>query len=276
MTRELAKLDLTQLGDSAIGPVLVHADLMRARSFVGPIQSRTMMIQKHVEVLLDACGDRPLWTPCFNYDFCGARTTDLRTAPSQVGPLGQAFLKDQRFWRSTDPVFSICGSGNPIEYLDRSRILAFGAASGLGQLFERNGSILFYGTTIRSATILHLAESRAGGPIYRYDKVFTGELVDSAGEKLAVEFVYHVRPKGMSLDYDWERLERDLYDAGVICFHTHRNEKVVGLCDAKMLVDYWVSRIKDDPKYLLDHCSRKKVDDLKLAPGERVKLEQFE
>ncbi|MDA8746199.1 AAC(3) family N-acetyltransferase [Rubripirellula amarantea] len=258
------------------GPVLVHADLMRARSFVGPVTSRQAMLAAQVEVLREACGSRPFWSPCFNYDFCKTGEVDLRSAKSQVGPLGEYLRTHSDFWRSTDPVFSICGDGRVIEDNTSSTIEAFGPLSGLAQLYSRGGAVLFYGAALSSATILHFAETLSGGPVYRYDKVFSGTMVSLDGVNRATDYIYHVRPMGWSLDYDWTRIRNDLIDQNLIRQQTFRGEEVAMACVVADLVDYWVERLSDDPLYFLDSDTRAKVESLKLSRGQRVSRNEFE
>lgn len=271
----MAMLELVE-SDSACGPVLVHADLMKARVFVRGATSRAKMLDAHLNVLLSACGDRPLWTPCFNYDFCGAGVTDLRSAPCQVGPLGDAMRKDHQFWRSIDPVFSICGNHQPIETPSSKQRFAFDDHSGLGQLYARDGSVLFYGASLSSATLLHFAETRSGGPVYRYEKSFIGCLTDPQGNTEELEYIYHVRPMGMALAYDWPRIQRDLDSAGLISRQTIGNETVALMIPAVELVDFWVEKLETEPLYFLDRETREKVNSLGLPKGVRVHQLDFE
>lgn len=268
---------LARLLDAArvTGPAFVHADLMQARRFVGLLTSRDAIVAGHWSVLSEACGDRPWWTPTFNYDFCRSGEIDLRDAPSQVGPLGQAAVTDHRTWRSTDPVFSIAGAGEPIPVASGHRWEAFGAQSGLMQVYERDGVLLFYGARLNSATILHIAEALAGGPLYRYDKVFPGSVVDSSGTSRRIQYVYHVRPMGWSLDYDWKRLRDDLHQHGIV--HALEDKRTPVFCiGARALVDYWVDRLNEDPLYLLNATTRDTVEQAGIARGQRVTIEQFE
>ena len=291
MNRDSVKLNGLSVRDKASanavgGPVLVHADLMKARCFVSKVVSRKQMMREHIEGLLEACGDRPLWTPCFNYDFCGHLQTDLRYSYCQVGPLGEAMRVEDRFWRSSDPVFSVCGNGPVIEPhviepqinepAKPGDIDAFGLQSGLGQLYQRNGTILLYGASLHSMTILHFAESKSGGPVYRYDKVFSGTMIDTDGQHHDVQYRYHVRPAGMSLDYDWPRIEQDLIEAGLIVEQTVGNEVVAGRLDVVPLVDFWVDKLDSDSLYFLDMATRTKVESLGMPQGSRLMQQDFE
>jgi aminoglycoside 3-N-acetyltransferase len=136
------------------------------------------------------------------------------------------------------------------------RVAAFGRGSVFDQLYEYDATLLMWGAPLSSMTLLHLAESVAGPPIYRYDKVFTGTVVDQTGNETAIEYVYHVRPLGKRLCYDFPRLQSDLLGAGVTSIVEFGSQPVAQICGARALIDYWVSRIREDPFYLLDANSR--------------------
>ena len=53
----------------AAGPILIHSDVMKAASFVGEYRGKEAFLESHWKILKRIAGDRPLWFPCFNYDF---------------------------------------------------------------------------------------------------------------------------------------------------------------------------------------------------------------
>jgi aminoglycoside N3'-acetyltransferase len=258
------------------GPVMIHADLMLARNFVGKATSRAAMLDNHLRVLDQAANSRPLWFACFNYDFCRAGQFDIKTSVCQVGPLAEYARGLPQYWRSSDPVFSICGTGHPVVAPLGSRRFAFDLSSAIGQVYARKGTILFYGAALHSATLLHFAESQSGGPVYRYDKTFKGQVTDERGSVHSVEYVYHVRPMGLSLDYDWPRLQSDLIAAGLLRQQRAGGGIVAQSCDARALVDHWVNQLRQDPLYLLDSATRHKVLAMNLPAGTRLQIEDFE
>jgi aminoglycoside 3-N-acetyltransferase len=259
------------------GPVCVHSDLFAASCFVQRTSNRRRQLQLHLDALNELCAGRALWFPCFNYEFTRSGYFDSRVAPCEVGPLGEFIRCAIAQWRTTDPVFSMCGTGGrPRDPVMRGRVVAFGPGSVFGQLYEYDATLLMWGAPLSSMTMLHLAESTAGPPIYRYDKVFTGTVVDQAGNETVIEYVYHVRPLGKRLRYDFPKLQSDLLGAGVTSMVEFGSQPVAQVCGARALIDYWVSRIHEDPFYLLDADSRSWVVPLYESRRRRFIRADFE
>ena len=276
MTRQIQMLDLIDPAKSD-SPILVHADLMQARVFAPMLASRPALLEAHLDALTRAASERPLWLACFNYDFTKNGEFSNADSPCQVGPLGDYVRKQPIAWRTDDPVFSVCGIGPAPESRQSSHVIAaFGEDSVFGQLYAGDGDLLFYGAAFSSATIIHFAESRSGGPVYRYDKDFVGTVVDKSGRKTSATYRYHVRPMGMSLEYDWPRLEADLLREGILVSQDNRGKSVAMTARVRTLVDYWTDRLYTDPLYLLDAATAQKVNGFSLARGERLQLSQFE
>ena len=259
------------------GPLFVHSDLLGARDFVGRLSSRDELLASHHQVLTDVAAGRCIWTPCFNYDFTKTAFVDLRSAPCQVGPFGEFRRLQPDVWRTTDPVFSVCGTGPvAIELIPPGSLIAFGEQSIFAELYRRDGTLLFYGAPFSSATVLHYAECLAGGPIYRYDKVFSGTIVDCSGAETQVEYVYHVRPWERQLDYEWSRLLSDLRSGGILSEMMNGNQVVATVTSVRALVDFWVSALEADPFYLLDVPSREWVAPLFERLHRRFEVSDFE
>jgi aminoglycoside N3'-acetyltransferase len=71
----------------------------------------------------------------------------------------------------------------------------FDQGSAFARLAELHGIVLFYGAGINSATILHHGENLAGRPRYRYDRFFSGSVMNREGVGHVVRMRYHVRPR---------------------------------------------------------------------------------
>ena len=111
----------------ANGPVCVHSDLFAASCFVARTSNRRRQLQLHLDALNELCAGRALWFPCFNYEFTRSGYFDSREAPCEVGPLGEFIRREIAQWLTTDPVFSMCGTGErPRDPVMRGRVAAGG------------------------------------------------------------------------------------------------------------------------------------------------------
>lgn len=270
--------DLAAMIDSmSEGPLFVHSDMFKTRCFIDKAKGRNELLTNHLRVLNQVAGNRSLWTPCFNYDFTKKGIVDLREAPCQVGPLGEFRRQLNETWRSPDPIFSTCGTGpNPIESSPSGECYAFGDQCIFAELYRKDGSILFYGAPFASITMIHFAESLSGGPLYRYDKTFSGELIDVSGRAQSVQYVYHVRPMGKHLDYDWPRLISELETEGLLSEIRQDRQVVARAVSACRLMDFWVKAMEEDPFYLLDETTKAWAVPEYERLGRRFLLSDFE
>ena len=267
---ELQK-SLAQSGD---GPVFVHSDLLGALRAIEPCTARNEMLKRHLTALEDAAAGRDLWFPTFNFDYCRTRLYSIAKDPSQSGPLSEYARVNWARWRTQSPVFNAAGSGREPEVEIEDTILAFGDRSVFAQLVRRSGLLVFYGAPLASATIIHHAEHVARGPFYRYDKHFAG-IVTGAGKVKRVTLIYHVRPKGHHLDYDWPRIEYDFAKAGLMqLFKT--GTSIIRVLEAANSLRFLVGRLRGDPLYLLDSESRAWVEPALQRLGRRFVIEDFE
>lgn len=258
------------------GPVFVHSDPFRATRLVPKTRSRDALLDSHLALLLTAASapPRPVWMPAFNYDFPRTRVFDVALDPSQVGPIPERFRLLASEWRTAIPIFSVTGTGAAAATAWGEGIDPFGAESLFARLVEGDGTILYYGDTFHYNTIVHYAERRAGGPPYRYDKLFRGTVINPTGGKMEGSLDYHVRPLGMGLDYDWPAILRRALDCGA-CVRLDRHPEILG-ARAATLTDFLVAEMKTDPLGLLDRETREWVEPALHKLGRRFVLEDFE
>jgi aminoglycoside 3-N-acetyltransferase len=232
------------------GPLFVHSDPFRTARLVPRSRDRVGLLDSHVEVLVDAAGDRGLWLPSFNYDFPKTRHFDMSNDPCQLGPLPEHFRQTAEEWRTPVPMFSVSGIGADPEIHWGEMTDPFGPESIFAKLYDQDGVVVYYGETFHYNTIVHHAERKAGGPAYRYDKVFPGIVVKESGKEMPGSLNYHVRPLGTGLDYDWPRLLEDALEAGV-CVRLDEHPEVLA-ASSRALTDHWVKAMSADPFSLLD------------------------
>jgi aminoglycoside N3'-acetyltransferase len=233
------------------------------------------MLRRHIEVLEWVSGGRQLFFPSFNYDFLRTGVYRPEIDPSQVGPLTEHARVAWASWRTGPPVFNFVGKDRPLGYeQDGGLVDPFGRKSMFAVLHQSGGDVLLYGSTLATMTAIHYVERLSGGPLYRYDKQFPGTVRYPLGTK-EVCLIYHCRPLGKTLDYDFPRLEVEAEAAGALR-RVHAPGSQVCLVRFGALCDYWLEKLRADPLYLLDQTSRAWVASSLDRLGRRFQQTDFE
>jgi aminoglycoside 3-N-acetyltransferase len=254
--------------------VCIHSDIFYGFKFER-VLPREDLLQAHYHALKEVVEYRPVWMPAFNYDYPATKVYDIRKTPSQVGVLTEYFRESIAQWRSPVPIFSFAGEGDEPLSDSFQTIDPFDAKSLFQNMVNSNMLIMYYGTRgIYPSTIIHFSERVSEKLYYRYDKLFSGEIIHDDKRQHAV-LNFHVRPKGKYLDYDWSRLEEDLLREGLL-------KKICGrrfefrCIKASDIAAYWIQKIKTDPLYLLDSQSRSWVEPALEKLGRPFLLSDFE
>lgn len=256
------------------GPAFVHSDPFRAAALVPRSKDRNSYLDSHITLLREAAEGRVLWLPSFNYEFPKSHVFDVRASESQLGPLPERFRTAAAEWRTAIPMFSVAGIGPaPLPSWGPSTD-PFGDDSTFAELVRADGVVLYYGDTFHYNTIVHFAERVSSGPVYRYDKVFPGRVITADGADLEGSLIYHVRPLGTGLDYDWPRLLESALAAGV-CRRLNEHPEVLA-ASARGLCELWVDAMRRDPYFLLDDKTRKWVEPAIEEKGRRFEIGDFE
>lgn len=262
------------LGRLGAGPVFVHSDPFRAARLVQRASSRDALLDSHLALIVEAAAGRPVWMPAFNYDFPRTNVFNVALDPCQVGPIPERFRISASEWRTSIPIFSATGTGVAPRIIWGEDTDPFGAASLFARLVELDGTILYYGDTFHYNTIVHYAERLAGGPPYRYDKLFRGTVIAPDGSSFEGSLNYHVRPLGMGLDYDWPAIFGKALDSGA-CLRQERYPEILAARTAT-LTEFLVEELKRDALALLDNASRAWAEPALHQLGRRFVVDDFE
>lgn len=250
--------------------LLVHADASAIRCLLRESGKKARSMKDLVDVALehfsDVSPDGSIALPVFNYDFAASRLFDVRKDKSQVGAIAE-FARSELGWkRNGTPVFSfICNKGTLGDDLR-----PFEKESVLGS-FHDGGNILLFGVGFEVLTFLHVAESESNAP-YRYNKRFDGKVRLENGqiEEKAVEF--HVRPKGLDIDYDFHKLGAALlYEQGA-----WKNSDFSYVVDAELSLAVFQQKFSEDPLFALTEESRTKVKEKLDQLGRPFDIGDFE
>ena len=260
-------------GDS---PMLAHADIFRARAAVVNTSDPKLMLSRHMEALLAISGNCPLFIPSFNYDFTRTRKYMPFNDVSQVGALTEHARIEWATQRCGPPVFNF-SSNAPTEarFQCTGDVDPFGTDTLFGWVHAFGGKVLMYGAPFSSFTFIHYIERLAGGPVYRYDKMFIGVTQGLDGVKIPVRLNYHCRPMGRTLEYDWVRLRLDAEKQGIILAFKEPGSEVL-LIDVPMICQFWQEQLQLNPLYLLDQDSRVWVEQELNHLGRRFVIGDFE
>lgn len=260
---------IRELEAVAAKKLFVHSDSFKTLQLIKTSTKKQDILSQHIQLLNFLVEKDGLMLPAFSYQFPGSRLYDLEDTPSEVGHISEFFRTNVATWRTSDPMFSVCGTGEVVD-CNRSHVSSFGEDSFFAQLVADNAHVLFYGANIQSATILHHAEFLSKIS-YRYWKDFNGQLVDN-GCTLPMKLTSHFRPMGKHLDYHWERIEADLTEVGIL----KRYNPCVSGVDARVLVDFWCQKMAEDHLYFLDDMSRNWVEPMLDSLGREFSKEDFE
>ena len=252
----------------------MHSDPFRAARLVKPVRDRNAYLDSHIDVLRSASDGRPLWLPTFNYDFPRTRVFDVRSSESQLGPIPERFRTFAAEWRTPVPIFSVAGIGPVSQPRWGFQTDPFGEDSIFADLVRNDGVVLYYGETFHYNTLVHYAERVAGGPVYRYDKMFSGQVIMADGTSVEGSLDYHVRPLDTGLEYDWPRLLGEALDAGV-CRRLESAPEILA-ASASELCDLWVTAMKRDPFALLDERTRSWAEPAVEKLGRRFVISDYE
>jgi aminoglycoside 3-N-acetyltransferase len=262
--------------DAPSGPVFIHSDALATRHLVPRSTDRVALLEAHLVRIEAIVAGRDLWFPTFNYGYPGSGVFDVCNDRSELGPISEHFRTARANWRTRTPMFSASGTGARPPAADNvpPLINPFGPESIFASLCESDGSILWYGAPFSAATIIHYAEARSGGPSYRYDKDFPGEVVER-DHRWATTLRSHVRPMEMPFGYAWSRLFANASRQGVVS----TVDGAHGVClwsRARDLVRTWLELMADDPLALLEADTRAWVAPKLERLGRRFELRDFE
>ena len=256
-------------------PYFIHSDVFAIRDILSP-QKRAKkindLLSAHHEYLQDVFGPKLIF-PAFNYDFGGSRIFSVDEDKIQVGGLPEFLRTQGDYNRTCVPFFSALTKSDIHLNETKGQITPFGSGSIFEYLHKKHGTIVFYGAGFSSFTFIHYIEDILGPPPYRYDKTFEG-MIESAGNQTSVSVGMHVRPLGKELDYEWHKMEQDLSDSGVLVTSEVHPKFKFAAC--KTLIDFYETKLTEDPFYMLDPNCKQTFIDLTAGGTKRLTLRDFE
>ena len=252
-------------------PILLHTDIFKLGLIDGE-SDETKLSEKWLNSLLTVSGNRPIIIPTFNYDFTNTGIYDVNKSLGQVGLLSKYCCIHHSDKRTLTPVFNCCVFNEKIDKAPSYN--AFGEASIFNYLLQRDGSLFFLGTDMRSNTFVHYLEEVINVS-YRYLKMFRGVVINGS-QRNKIDFMYRVSPKVKNaIVYDYEKVALDLNKKGLI-----KNFQI-GLSKGLRIkvrdyFNYVKTRMENDEHYLLTDDSIKNVFKLYEKYGKPLIYEKME
>lgn len=252
---------------------MFHTDLSKIeRKTLRSLNPKIEVISGIHRKLKETFPEQEFWFPAFNYDFAKTRIFDPANDPIQVGAFNEALRKSGLYIRSAVPIFSMLRERVPPANQFKEFIEPFGGGGDYAELRERDGNIIFLGASIDKLTYIHFVETLAEIP-YRYSKIFEGKM-KLGREMQNVAMKYLVRPAGISLGYDWEKIHQEFVREKI--FQKIDSFGGYEVYNVRMLTEYMMSRYSEDIYWTLEEDSRKMVETKIQELGRSFRLTDFE
>ena len=214
--------------------------------------------------------------PTYNYDFGKKRVFDLYKDKSHAGAFSEFFRKKFIKNRTKIPFFSSCSTIRmPYNSIKNKIIDPFGKNSDFNFLKENNGKLLNFGSNFAPTYIIFIERSIPGGPLYRYEKIFNGKILNKEKES-KISLIYIVRPKGINISYNLKKIKNDLIKENILKVKKTENNFTYEECDAKDFFYFSLQKIKKNPFYFLSEKTVNFLNSKKILKKGRVKIENFE
>ena len=179
--------NLRSIGAADCDVLYIHTDM----TFGLPALKRGHLLEEMVGVL-DSLKVGTLVFPTFTFSFCNNEPFDVQKSHTAMGAINEYVRKSGRGTRSADPLLSVYVLGDKLNLVDNLSEYSIGAGSNYDRLHTcgKEVKFLFLGADMRDCfTYTHYMEAVVGVP-YRYNREFTGTIVDNGQEKLARAFLY--------------------------------------------------------------------------------------
>lgn len=178
LTSELLVETLKQIGAADCDILYIHSDV----SFGTPLLKRKQLLQELYNCIA-SLGVKTVVFPTFTFSFCNHEVFDVNNSASKMGALNEYVRKNVEGVRTSDPLLSAYVVGDKLNLVDNLGKSSIGLDSNYDRLHTsgKNVKFLFLGADMRACfTYTHYMEAIAKVP-YRYDKEFTGTIIDANG-----------------------------------------------------------------------------------------------
>jgi aminoglycoside 3-N-acetyltransferase len=265
-------------------PHYIHSDLSVylsafpeiAENATSPAEIVTAACARMMEDL-EEITDGKLVVPAFNYRFPETKIFDVRNDQSEVGQFSEYFRNKFGDSRSYIPIFSHCVNfddflSNEVE----NEIDPFSDKSDFAALVNNKGKIVTFGSPFAPSFIIYVERQIVGGPLYRYNKDFFGEIILPNGFQYPIKLLSLVRPRQIDISYNLPKVKSELLKEGILTQHQLRKRFPYTICDAETFLVYALDKLKIDPLYFLTEETKKLLAESGTLKRGRVSFDDFE
>jgi len=212
---------------------------------------------------------KDIMLPTYNYNFPIKKIFNVSKEKSETGIFTEYCRKKNNFYRSYMPMFSsISLNKNLVNQKIRKKMNPFDKHSDFEKLINEKGKIVNFGSSF-SPTFIHFIENKfENGPTYRYKKKFKGKIITPDNSNHNVILELYVRPKDVNLNYEVQRVRKELKKEGILKSYTFEKKIKYDVTDAKNFLDYVMQKIKKNKLYFLDKKSQKLINKI-IKPNEK-------
>ncbi|TDJ80316.1 AAC(3) family N-acetyltransferase [Campylobacter volucris] len=176
----------------------VHTELF---NFGIPLLKKNEFLQTIIDCFFEAIGkEGTLIMPTFTYSFCKNEVYDKLNSYTKIGALNEYFRKCEGVKRTNDPIFSFAIKGAKQDLFLKDTKSCFGENCVYDILTKENGKLINFGDTT-SFTYIHYPEEY-NKIYYRYNKKFSGKIIDEKQIIKQMSINYYVRKKNIYPDGD--------------------------------------------------------------------------
>lgn len=160
---------------------------------------------------IENLGVKTLVFPAFTYSFCNNEVFDVRHSKTSMGALIEYIRTNKSVVRSIDPLLSFITTGKDKHLFDGDLgNHSLGIGSAFDRLHNTDGvRFLFFGAEFEEYfTYVHYVEKILNVP-YRFDKEFTGKIIDYDGNVYEDNHYIHTQCGGVKLK-NYEQMKAEL------------------------------------------------------------------
>lgn len=168
------------------------------------IPSKGLKRRELVSLLYDAITELGIDTlvfPTFTFSFSNMEVFDINNSKTKMGMINEYARNLPEAIRTNDPLMSFCVIGKNKQLINITGNRCLGKGSFFDNIHNtENVNIVFLGTNIEECfTYQHYVEEHMRVP-YRYDKEFTGKVIDQKGNMSEKTYILYVKYRDVILN----------------------------------------------------------------------------
>jgi len=231
-------------------PISIHIDVVGLLRIAPTNDARLSELSDIISQA--SCQGGNIIIPAYSYSYTKNEDYDILHTPSDVGVAAEYLRSKFADKRMVDALFSYLVFADQIskKHFEIKDYESFGDDSLIGELFAKDGYVGSIGGVLSYTTEVHFLE-RLLGVSYRYNKSFTGTIIDYTGKKHKQKITFYCRKLDSGLRPNLLRLEKDLRQDGLVeIFKIDGYGFEMEAVKIKALYEYIGRKIRENPFYL--------------------------